>query len=396
MDLSETMFKHFANAFSLSVQLCRKEQILFSCQKYQISPNLARYYLLPYIGGTNPVGYVVTPDMIYSGYIAVPDSEDYFLVGPAILTELSATQIDRMLVSVGLPKSRLFEVTRYFFYVPQMTVDSFVSMLEFLSMLIRPGYTETPVQFNYALPENRHNIRHELSLEQLMNRTSEDTLKKMVTYGQTDAVADYFSKLVSDYAASSDIPKIGPTVIRSLKNTFVASTAIISRYAVDGGVNYQEAMNLSDYYINHAERLEKYADIMELFIRMARDFTRRVELHLRPEGSSATVHAIYRIIQAHRYEKLSTGDIAGYLSLSSGYLCRHFKEQTGMTLTQYISEQKINEAKYLLTSTSMSLSDIALKLGYSSQQQFQAAFKKISGVTPNQFRSEQLSEAGRT
>lgn len=68
------------------------------------------------------------------------------------------------------------------------------------------------------------------------------------------------------------------------------------------------------------------------------------------------------------------------------YLCNQFHKQTGITLTQYILNEKIIESQRLLRFTNKSISEIALHLAFSSQSHFQTVFKKYTGITPNRFR----------
>lgn len=109
-------------------------------------------------------------------------------------------------------------------------------------------------------------------------------------------------------------------------------------------------------------------------------------------SSSPIINAIYRDIQEHKYEKLTSKTIADRLSFSSSYISHHFKDITGMTLTEYIHQQKIKEAQYLLDTTNLSLSSISEKLGFSSQQQFQLIFKKILVQRQSNTKTKNINE----
>ena len=62
-------------------------------------------------------------------------------------------------------------------------------------------------------------------------------------------------------------------------------------------------------------------------------------------------------------------------------------EETGMTLGQYVTQIKVDEAKRLMDVTCKSIAEIAEYLGYSSQSHFQRVFKKASGMTPGEYRN---------
>lgn len=70
------------------------------------------------------------------------------------------------------------------------------------------------------------------------------------------------------------------------------------------------------------------------------------------------------------------------------YLCRHFKENTGKTITACIHEIKIKESKRLIRTTNLTLAQIAMQMGYSSQNYFHTVFKKFTGVTPKAYAAD--------
>ncbi|MBD7911222.1 response regulator transcription factor [Clostridium cibarium] len=83
---------------------------------------------------------------------------------------------------------------------------------------------------------------------------------------------------------------------------------------------------------------------------------------------------------------LSLTDIATNINVHKVYLCRIFKEETGENVTQYILKARIEKSKEIILSTNYKLYEVSAKLGFSSPQQFSILFKKVTGITPNQFR----------
>ena len=73
------------------------------------------------------------------------------------------------------------------------------------------------------------------------------------------------------------------------------------------------------------------------------------------------------------------------------YLASIFSEVEGITIQQFIIEQKIERVKELIISDSFSLTEIASKLHYSSVAHLSNQFKKITGFTPSQFKSQSHS-----
>ena len=67
-------------------------------------------------------------------------------------------------------------------------------------------------------------------------------------------------------------------------------------------------------------------------------------------------------------------------------LCTRFKQEVGVSLTRYVQQEKVAEAKRLLRFTDQELGEIAALLGFSSQSHFQTVFKQITGETPMAYR----------
>jgi len=80
--------------------------------------------------------------------------------------------------------------------------------------------------------------------------------------------------------------------------------------------------------------------------------------------------------------------ISKKLGVSTEHLCRVFKNYTGYRPVEYVNMLKIQQARYLLKSTSMPINDIAAEVGYESHSYFSKLFKKYTGASPIQYRNE--------
>ena len=80
--------------------------------------------------------------------------------------------------------------------------------------------------------------------------------------------------------------------------------------------------------------------------------------------------------------------LASRLNMDYNYLSSMFSASVGVTIEQYIIQQKIERAKELVQDGDLNLSEIAYKLGYSSVQHLSGQFKKITGMTASRYRQE--------
>ncbi|MBT3274620.1 MAG: response regulator [Spirochaetales bacterium] len=79
--------------------------------------------------------------------------------------------------------------------------------------------------------------------------------------------------------------------------------------------------------------------------------------------------------------------IASDMERNPSYLCTVFKQHTGITINQYMTILRIEEAKRLMRESSLSLQDIAEESGFASENYLARVFKKYEGCTPSHYRS---------
>ena len=88
----------------------------------------------------------------------------------------------------------------------------------------------------------------------------------------------------------------------------------------------------------------------------------------------------------HLFEPLSVETVAASVSLSPSHFSRLFKARTGYSPHEYIVLRRIDEAKSLLHTTSLSVKQIAFRVGYHSEVNFISSFTAKTGMSPAAFR----------
>ena len=176
--------------------------------------------------------------------------------------------------------------------------------------------------------------------------------------------------------------------LRQLRNMFIVTTTLASRAAIHGGMDAEDALSLSDAYIRRCETLTGQEQLMNLQYHMIMDFTEQVEKVRRGARPTKLTVDVANYVRHHLSEPIHTEDMARELYLSRTYLSAKFKQETGQTLTDFILNEKTEEAKRLLRYSDKSASAIAVYLGFSSHGHFGRVFKKYAGITPNEYREK--------
>lgn len=102
------------------------------------------------------------------------------------------------------------------------------------------------------------------------------------------------------------------------------------------------------------------------------------------------INKVKTYIEEHLTESLTLTTISRLVNYNEAYVSRLFKQITGMGLSEYISNERIKKAKQLLSSTNDSMQSVAAATGFDTPQYFSIVFKKITGVSPSEYRRAQL------
>lgn len=94
-------------------------------------------------------------------------------------------------------------------------------------------------------------------------------------------------------------------------------------------------------------------------------------------------------IRANLDQELGRQELAEMVHLNPDYLSRLFKRETGLSLIQFILQERILLAKHMLLETSVPISLIALKTGFTNFSYFSQVFKRETDLSPQEFRKEQ-------
>lgn len=180
--------------------------------------------------------------------------------------------------------------------------------------------------------------------------------------------------------------KLSDNLLRHRKNTFIVTTTLSARAAIESGLKVDEAFKLSDLFIQKCENCSNLDDINYLFYEMIFTYTREINNLKKLTTKTKISKDVYFYIIKHLSEPIKTEDIAKALYMSRSYLSTNFKKETGISLNNYIHKIKIEKAKELLMDDSKSITLISDYLGYSSSSHFNRIFKQLTGFTPKEYR----------
>lgn len=171
----------------------------------------------------------------------------------------------------------------------------------------------------------------------------------------------------------------------NVKYLFVSNISITTRFAIEGGMDSETAYNSSDLYISGLERCSTPEEVLDLHREMFDYFTRHMASIKKDRVYSRPVIQCMDYIDLHLHMPIRLGELAEYVKLNSSYLSVLFKKETGVSVSEYIMNRRIDTAKNMLLYSEYSASQIGEILTFSSQSHFIRAFKKKEGITPREY-----------
>lgn len=144
---------------------------------------------------------------------------------------------------------------------------------------------------------------------------------------------------------------------------------------------YQELNNMQSTSV-YLETQGILLQLLSRFVETARMAEK--DEHLIP---SKVLDAI-SFIQVNLHQNLTVVDLAKRANQHPDYFSRVFFQYTGIRPLAYIHEKRIERAQYLLTTTSMSYAEVAAEVGFENLPHFSRLFKKVTSLTPGQYRQQ--------
>ncbi len=334
------------------------------------------------------VGYFVTPIFNYYGVV---NADAYrIVIGPTRQLAATDQQLKELAFRADVPAVDTEDFVLAMKNIVPMPLDSMIQLLFILNHVLNGEALSLQDMkiFDTALPpltsdEESREAEEREAFGDLSNNSYalEQTLMNMVRHGDTAELKEWMGKAP---AVKSGI--IAQDQLRQLKNTFIVTTTLVCRNAIRGGMDVHDSLSLSDAYIQKCELCGDMERIVNLQYQMVLDYTGRVERIRRGKDPSKLVVDVTNYVLHHLSEPIKTEDIAKALYFSRSRLSTRFKEETGITLTDYILKEKAIEASRLLRDFSKSIANISDYLGFSSPSHFNRVFKKYIGISPSEYR----------
>ncbi len=190
---------------------------------------------------------------------------------------------------------------------------------------------------------------------------------------------------------SENISPMAGDDLTSYRYLVIAAITLFSRTALESGMEPDLVFDSSDSLLNFLSQAKTMEDIHEIYQVAGTYYARQVYL-LNQKALSWQIDKICTYISRNIFSKITLPEIAQYAGLSPNYMSSIFKKHMGISIHNYIQKEKTVIACNLLMHTERSISEISVYLGFKSQSNFGAIFKKWQHMTPTEYRNKNYRE----
>lgn len=158
--------------------------------------------------------------------------------------------------------------------------------------------------------------------------------------------------------------------------------------AIQSGLLDMVAYDIRDEFIKEFDNAVSLPDIYDLVHGMAHNYAMKMKYVLKEKRRSPRLVRMMTYIEEHLTEKIELADIADYVGISRTYASAVFREELGITISEFILKERMLEAKRMLRDTDLTVANIADRLAFCSQSYFTKNFTEAEGMTPIEYRRQ--------
>ena len=269
------------------------------------------------------------------------------------------------------------------------------------AMLIHNLIYHEPITFEEVFKENFYD---EQLIEQMENKLQSDFThiridnqihepfvplhyeRELLSYVQHGNISELIKILDKLAPSQATLHHLNEDPIRVMQTVVITLLILASRAAMTGGLPTALAYKINTCYLEKIQKTTDIHQLNQLKMTCLIDLTSRINQINTNETSRPVSDTIFYITK-NLYNNISLNDICEALHFSPSYLSRLFKKEMSVTISEFITQEKIEEAKRLLIGSNHTLLEISNLLHFSDQSYFTKSFKKVTGMTPKVYRN---------
>lgn len=323
--------------------------------------------------------------------VRVPEDEaqygDFLIMGPYRDMHMNDVCLMELMDAKLIPIDYTNELREYYNAVP--VVSDLGQWREVCFSMAKMLHKDEQIQVRYVKQTSvesefrRETQEEELSYKMIEQRYAiEAGIMKAISTGNTEDALTLLNS-ISQYKLSARYKDS----VRDLRNLLITCNTLARKAAEIGGVHPAHIDTLSTQLAKQVETVTSLREMRKLRSEMIRKYCLLVR-NYSLRGRSPVIQKVVNHINLNLTQDLSLKRLSAEYSVNASYLSALFKKEMGVTLTDYISQQRIRRAITLLNSSNLQIQDVASESGIYDVNYFRKLFKKVTGKTPTEYAKE--------
>ncbi len=314
-----------------------------------------------------------------------------YIIGPYVKEKYSELKTETVLAKNDESSSKSPAFKLYYTAFPIVYTEQITSVVNKCIISFSPAESEysyrrlTGFIQNVSEEDDRTELSEKNYSEIYRRYDQEKQFLSMIRNGDTKNILSAFEKMSS--------PEVLSVFSKESLNYYASGyglailKALSRKAAEESGLSVITIDEITQKYTqlssatNNAELQTRYP------IDMIVELTKAVHNHrLSLDKYSPSIQRVIEYINLHLGDHISNEELSDNANMSVSHLAKVFKEETGVTMTQYIALLRCKKAANLLKKTNLPIQEISSYVGYSDNNYFVKVFRKNYGMTPTEFR----------
>lgn len=314
---------------------------------------------------------------------------DTISIGPFRSDSISLEDFLKTLKIMPFPASFYSVIKNYYESLPSVSLQNIVATAAYIINSYLPKEEAlSPIHVDFT---NTHDIDSELRIikKSVLDEYSVKESLKLFLNAMLKGDVDDAQKKLKLFLKESDL--LSPEDISACRRNLQILIDYCQMALLHTHIQPVEPAKLYNSLFYKLENLHTRDALIKMPYEICYKYCMLCKNHSFPEYSK-TVNEVINYIHSHLEEPLSLSLIAEHFHKNASTLSASFSQNTGISLSNYIQQVKMEKACEYFKSTKLSVSEVALAVGFQDFAYFSRIFKKHTGSAPKKYRDKQISD----
>ncbi|PHK49694.1 AraC family transcriptional regulator [Staphylococcus edaphicus] len=312
-----------------------------------------------------------------------------YIIGPYMEQRPNERRCNELLQLAGIKISKLYILKQYLLRIPLCHQVKAQKMCRLSIRFLKKRnivYETEKVDLNFhsnteMLAESKSQSDYTLrEIEQRYNL--ENQLLTAVENGNVNEALEILNEM---NLSVTGLRRVKDDVSNEQYKAFLINT-LCRKAGEKAGISLLHIDEISEKYAALIDQTMDREILYEIIRDIVKEYSERV-MKTKANAYSPKISKVIQYIERNLDSPLTLTELATYVDLAPSYLSRIFNQETQKSISQYIIELRVKKGRDLITRTKMTVSEIALYVGFKEQSYFTQCFKKQYGTTPLKYRT---------